>query len=86
MAELARIEELDQRLGGIEPQWLIDSKLGDGRHLSGYLRETADQIEMNELGSLDDIADQLARVLFDTAEVLDDAHQEWLEMKAREAS
>ena len=82
MANFERIQQMQDQLGdGREPEWVTRTKLEDGRHLSGYLRELADQIDSNEIGSLDDLADQIAELFEEIAETLDDAHEEWLEMQ-----
>ena len=79
MASLQRIEELDSRLNGKEPAWIRgypDKKRE--QHLSGALREMADEVMSNPDLSLDDIEMDIRYLLSEAAETLDDAHEEWL--------
>ena len=77
MASLERIEELDSRLNGKEPAWIRGYSKRDS-HLSGALREMADEVMSNPDLSLDDIEMNIRELLTEAAETLDDAHEMWL--------
>jgi hypothetical protein len=88
MANLKRIERLEERLEGMvekgtQPKWIYGQEpepgvLDDGTlafrsHLSGQIREYAE----NTAG----LDGETTNLLFNAAETLDDAHEEWLGMR-----
>jgi hypothetical protein len=90
MAELQKIDEMCQEVGYAVPAWMEnktymdeDETGGDvvkrdpDGHASGYLREIAYEF----YGGDDDHTVRMYSALFEAAERLDDAHQEWLERK-----
>lgn len=80
MASLEMIEKLDQRLNGKEPAWIRGYSKRDN-HLSGALREMADEVMSNPDISLDDIEMNIRELLEEAAETLDDAHENWLNLQ-----
>jgi hypothetical protein len=78
-ASLSRIEELDH-LG--TPDWVPFEK--DGLHFSGLLRSCSrfEYIDSGRVQDEDGNMHDLAELLDEAAERLDQAHQEWLEARA----
>ncbi len=83
MASLKRIEALASRLNYKEPAWIRgypDEKRDN--HLSGALREASDAVWGDRTGVAKDVltAEELTLMglLSEAAEILDDAHEEWL--------
>jgi len=84
MASINQIERLSIRLGvrehNTDASWVKGYQKRDC-HLSGSLREMADEIMSNPDISLDDIEMNIRELLTEAAECLDDAHQEWLSLQ-----
>ena len=79
MAQFEKIENMRNELDGLTPDWILPIRLDttvlnelpdfESKHLSGQLRQIAENF---------DLAQWLKAFLFETAERLDDADQEWL--------
>jgi hypothetical protein len=79
MGLIERIDALQDRLNGKEPEWVRGFKSSKrDNHLSGALREMADEVMSNPDISLDDIEMNIRELLEEAAETLDEAHEEWL--------
>lgn len=79
MASLKRIEDLARRINYAQPSWIEGEWKDSGIHLSGRLRMIANMIEPDvKVEDENGAKYRLAALLDEVAEVLDDAHEEWL--------
>jgi len=93
MAELQRIEDLQELVGYDAPDWVKADRNETQGHVHTSNLDEAMAVHMDTSGELRELAENtyggdddrdMYGVLMDAAERLDDAHQEWLERKLKD--